>query len=273
MEDQKRKMDGDQQVTSATTFPKEAPPGSHDITIMIMKKVGRIRSFTISYCILFWLSIFLSLYFLFSLFIISHYMDMRYRYRNQSKSLADLEEKYNNMEKGLLKAQQRAANLEAYIESTTHKEEAKDTAPVQMPDIPAEKQSTVTAPEKIIAPASYSVDIEGLDIRKSDPGIVIDFRLTNTSSGTDAVEGYLHIIVSDQYNNYPSIWNSPSREITDGIPSQYRSGERFIIQRFKQYHREFTSESSFGVPARITIIAYDPSGNLILRKEFEVRDA
>lgn len=266
-------MDGDQQVASSTPSPKEASPGSRDITIMIMKKVGRIRSFTISHRILLWLSLFLSLYILSSLFIISRFMDMRYRFRDQSKRLADFEEKYNNMEKDLLRAQQRAANLDAYIESTMHKEGAEGTAPIQTPDITAVQQPSVTVPENVMGQASYSVDIEGLDIRKLDSGIVIDFRLTNTGSGTDAVEGYMHIIVSDQYNNYPSIWNSTSREIKNGIPSQYRSGERFIIQRFKQYHREFTSQSSFGMPARITILAYDPSGNLILMKEYEVQDA
>jgi len=264
-------MDGDQQVASSAQSPKEAAPGSGDITIMIMKKVGRIRSFTISHRILLWLSVCLSLYILLSLFIISRYVDMRYRFRDQFKRLSSFEEKYNNMEKDLLKAQQRAANLEAYIESTMHQEGEAGTITFQPPEIPAVEQPALTAPQ-VVGQASYSVDIEGLDIRKLDSGIVMDFRLTNTGSGTDTVEGYMHIIVSDQYNNYPSIWNSPSRDIKNGIPSQYRSGERFIIQRFKQYHREFTSQSSFGPPARITILAYDPSGNLILMKEYEVQD-
>lgn len=272
MEDQKRELEGDQQVTSSTPSVKEVSSESREITIMIMKKVGKIRSFTISRRVLLWLSVFLSLYILFSLFVISRFMDMRFRFLDQSNRFAEIEEKYKNMEKDLLKAQQRAANLDAYIESTMREEGVEGTPSVQSPDVAAVDRPIVAAPEKVIEQATYSVDIEGLDIRKLDSGVVIDFRLTNTASGNEAVEGYMHIIVSDQYNNYPSVWNSPSREVKNGLPSQYRTGERFIIQRFKQYHREFTSESSFGIPARIKILAYDPSGNLILMKEYEVQD-
>lgn len=265
-------MEGDQQVASSTSSPKETSPGSREITIMIMRKVGRIRSFTISRRALLWLTVFLFLYILFSLFIISRFIDIRYRFRYHSERLADIEEKYNNMEKDLLKAQQRAANLDAYIESTIGRDGEEGTTLVQPADVVAEERPTVTETEKATDQTAKSVDIEGLDIRKLDSGIVIDFRLTNTSSGNEAVEGYMHIIVSDQYNNYPSVWNAPSREVKDGLPLQYRSGERFIIQRFKQYHREFTSESSFGMPALIKILAYDTSGNLILMKEYEVKD-
>jgi len=261
-------MENNQRITSSL---KKNSPGSHEITIMIMGSTGRIRSFTISRRILLWSSLFLSFYILLSLFIISRFVDIRFRFRAQSARLEKIEEKYEGMEKDLLKARQRTINLEAYIESTRKLVEEGSTNTAQPPDVAAVDKSNINAAGKVGEQAPVSVDVEGLDIRRLNSGVVIDFRLVNMASGVGAIEGYMHIIVSDQNNNFPSIWNAPSKEFRNGLPLEFRSGEHFIIQRFKQYHREFTSDSSFGTPARIRILVYDLSGNLIFTKEYEVK--
>ena len=263
-------MEGNQQINSPL---KEDSPKANEITIMIMGNIGKIRSFTVSRRVLLWSSILLLIYILLSLFIIVRFIDVRYRFSMQSEMVKNFKERYNGMEKDLLKAQQRATNLEAYIESTKQKKEDVGTVEVQgAADASADKPAVKTD-EKAGGQTTKSVEIEGLDIRRMDSVVVVDFRLINMTSGDGAVEGYMHIIVSDKNNNFPSVWNAPSRDVRNGLPSEFRSGERFIIQRFKQYHREFTSDGSSGAPASIRILAYDPSGNLILMREYEVKDA
>jgi len=268
VEDQKRGMEGNQRINSSL---KENAPGPHEITIMIMGSIGRIRSFTISRRILLWSSIILVLYSLFSLFIIGRHFSMSSRFRDQSITIKEITEKFEGMEKGLLKAQQRTANLEAYIESTSKQMEAGGTA-ARVQSRPAGDMTVIDMSGERSEQAKRSVDIEGLGIRRLDSGVVLDFRLVSVTSGTGAAEGYLHIIVRDKDGNFPSVWNAPSKEVRNGLPAEFRSGEHFIIQRFKQYHREFTSDGSVGMPAQIRILAYDPSGDIILEKEYEVND-
>jgi hypothetical protein len=262
-------MEGNQRINSSL---KENSPGPREITIMIMGSIGRIRSFTISRRILLWSSIFLSFYILLSLFIISRYISIRSRFREQSVTIEEIKEKYEVMEKDLLKAQQRAVNLEAYIESTRNQKGEDNTVPGQGQAPAALASTAVDASGKGSVQTKLSVDIEGLDIRRLNSAVAIDFRLVNITSGPGAVEGYLHVIVRDKNGNFPLKWNEPSKEVRNGFPAEFRRGEHFIIQRFKQYHREFTSDGSVGMPAHIKILAYDPSGNLILIKEYEVND-
>jgi hypothetical protein len=250
---------------------RENIPGSHEITIMIMGSIGRIRSFTISRRILLWSSIFLFFYILISLFIIGRFIDTRSRYRAKSYRLKEITEKYDVTSKELLKARQYAANLEAYINTTSDQKETGGTIQGEGQAAAGRDRSVSSASTKGSEQTAKSVEIEGLNIRKLNSGVVVDFRLVNMNSGVGAVEGYMHVIVSDKNNNFPSAWNAPSKEVRNGLPSDFRSGEHFIIQRFKQYHREFTSGSS-GMPVSISILAYDPSGALLLKREYEVNN-
>jgi len=261
-------MDRDQQIAQSL---KENSPGSQEITIMIMGSIGRIRSFTVSRRILLWSCLFLFFYTLISLFIINRYVNIRSLYRIQADRLKDVEEKYDGMEKDLLKAQQHAANLELFFKNT----EQKGTGGAIQDEgrtASAMDRSGSNAPGVGNEKTSKSVDIEDLNIRRADSGIVVDFKLVNMDSGERAVEGYMHILVSDKNNNFPSVWNAPSKGIKNGLPSEYRSGEHFVIQRFKQYHREFISDNSTEMPASISILAYDTSGNLIIKRVYEVNN-
>jgi len=260
-------MDSAQRIIS---FLKENASGSHKITITVMGSIGRIRSFTISRRILLGASIFFILYILLSLFIINRFIDVRARYRVLSDKVEKTENNYNEMEKTLLKAQQHAANLEAYIATATEQKEESNTIPGKEPALAAGGKAIITADEKGNKETSKSVDIEGVTLRRLNSGVAIDFRLVNMNSGVGAIEGYMHIIATDKNNNSPQAWNTPSGELKNGLPSDYRSGEHFIIQRFKLYHREFMTDVSFGTPASIRILAYDPSGNLILTRDYEV---
>ena len=268
MEDQKRGMEGNQQITASL---KENSPGSDEITIMIMGNVGRIRSFTISRRILLWASVFLLIYILLSLFVIIRFINVSSRYGALSERLKDINEKYDRMEKDFLEAKQHAANLDAYL-GTREQKEKSSTIQRAVEAVPAGDKPTAVVSEKGNEIKQESVDIEGLNIRRSDKGVVIDFKLVNMNLEETPVEGYVHIIVSNKNNNFPETWNEPSKEIRNGQPSDYRSGEHFTIQRFKQFHREFMSNSVSGTPSSISIQAYNPSGELILKKVYDVNN-
>jgi hypothetical protein len=259
-------MEGNQRINSSM---KETPSGPREITIMIMGSIGRIRSFTISSRILLWSSIILLLYILLSLFIISRHIIISNRFSDQSVAIQEIREKYEAMGKDLLTAQQRAANLEAYIESIGKKSEG-SAALGQGQTSAASGDISGDGAGKSGNQSTAAVDIEDLEIRKLNASLAVDFRLVSKASGTGAIEGYLHIIVMDKNGDFPPAWNAPSKVVQNERPSEFRSGEHFFIQRFKQYHREFASGGAAGMPAKIRILAYDPSGNVILEMEYGV---
>jgi len=115
-----------------------------------------------------------------------------------------------------------------------------------------------------------SVDITDFVIKREDSGMNVDFRLVNTIEAENAVEGYMHIIAMDKGNKYPSGWNNARDELQNGLPVDFRSGQRFFIQRFKSYHRRFNMNSNSELPEAIRVLVYSQSGELLLKKEFEV---
>lgn len=269
MEDQERGMDSNQQVESPQ---KENLPLSNTISIMIMAGIGRICTFTISRRFLMGAALFFLFYILFSIFIISEFFTLRLRHRALSDRFEEVENKYNDIEKDLLHARQRAANFEAYIESIGEQKEERDIIPVEVPQEASAGDKSIGATEIGIEVMTDLVDVEGLTIKKLDTGLSVDFRLTNIDSGIDAIEGFVHIMVYDKNNNLPTIWNSSSRYTEDGLPSDFRSGQRFVIHRFKQYHREFMADNTLGMPETISILAYDTVGNLIFKRDYDVND-
>jgi hypothetical protein len=252
---------------------KENRPGTHEITVMIMGSIGRIRSFTISKRFLLWTSVFLLLYLLISLFLINRYIDIRGHYKDLSENTAKSEEEYEEMKIALATAQQHAVNLEAYIETTKEKPVAAGATDTTAASA-APAKTTASSAEKTGERSAKDVDIEGLSIKRSaSGGIVIDFRLVNMTSGGVGIDGYMHILASDKENNYPQAWTAPSKDVKNGLPTDFKSGEHFFIQRFRQCHREFSPDSTSGAPAHIRVLAYDPSGNLLLNREYEVTNA
>jgi len=264
LEDQRRGMDADQRedqpIREKSLNPKE-------LTIMVIRSVGKMRSFKLSRRTVLWTSLFLLAYILISLYTINRFFDLRNRYNIQSERLERLEKDFNENMRLLTQTKNYVIGLEEYIKNTGNQQGEKPMS-VQKTE---EATEIVDRTDKKI-PLNL-VDIEDAVIQKEESGMSVDFKLVNTIQDASAIEGYIHIIAMDKKNDYPPEWNNNLDRLQDGYPVNFRSGQPFLIQRFRPYHRQFNINSNSDLPKTIRILVYNLSGDLILKKEFEVDNA
>ena len=273
MEDQRRGMGSDQKEIEPI---KERPINPRELTVMVIRSVGKIHSFKISRRIILWTSLIFLAYTLVSLYTLSNFFYLRSRYNVQSEKLEQLEKEHNENLKALNLTKEYVTGLEEYIKKAGdlkiegNQSVQKDDSITKAIDIikmdSDKKDEGKQRPQR-------TVDIKDPIIKKEGSGISVDITLVNTIPEENAIEGYLHIIAMDTKNNFLQEWSNPRDKLENGFPVDFRLGQSFFIQRFKSYHRQFNVSSNSGLPKAIRVLVYDRSGELILKKEFEVDNA
>lgn len=281
MEDHRREMDSDQEEIPAVSEQSFSPK---NLTIMVIRSVGKIRSFKVSRRLLFWAVIFFLAYIIISLYHINSFWDLRYKYRIQLKKLELLEDNLAKDRKRLLQTRQHVAILEDYVQSvqetgkkeSVQEERKKESVQEEIKKAKAEIIDKVEEDAREVEGEEGKrlkvVDIEDIVVQEENSGMRVNFRLVNMQPGETAMEGYIHIIAMDKKNDFPPEWNYANDKLNKGLPINFRRGQPFLIQRFKPYYRTFNLSSKSELPSAIRILVYDRSGSLILEKDFEVRD-
>ena len=263
-------MDNDQKEIGPI---KEKPVYPKELTVMVIRSVGKPYSFKISHRIILWTSLIVIAYMLVSLYTLNRFFFLHRQYNIQSEKLEKLEKEHDNNLKTLNLTKEYVTGLEEYIKNSSdlkrvgnqslQKEEptakAIDIIEADLYKKDRDEQKTLSI-----------VDIKDFVIKKEGSAIVIDFRLVNAMQEQDALEGYLHIIAMDKKGNYLQEWSYPSDTLKDGFPVNFRLGQSFFIQRFKSYHRQFGMSLNSELPKAIRVLVYDRSGKIILKKEFDV---
>lgn len=272
MENQNRGLDSDKKEIPPV---REIPPNPKYLTVMIMRNVGKMRSFRISRRLIFWSSIFIIAYILVSLYLMNSYFDLRYRYNIQSKRLEDLVTDNTKTRKSLVRTKEHVVVLEDYIQDIQ--------APKGTERYPSQQVETVAEAVERMAEDAYVEDekkekpsewvqIEDFVIEGESSGLSVDFKLVNAKRGDDAMEGYIHIIAMDNKKEpYPE-WNDSKDMLKDGLPLNFRRGQPFLIQRFKPYHRSYSKNSNSELPSSIKVLVYDLAGSLLLEKKYNIHE-
>ncbi len=263
-------MDADQKEIGPV---KEKPGYPKELTIMVIRSVGRPFSFKVSNRIILWASLIVIAYILVSLYTINRFFFLHRRYNIQSEKLEKLEKEHDYNLKALNLTKEYVTGLEEYIKSSSSLKRA-ENQPLQKEE-PTAKAIDKTGTDLYKKDQDEKktpsiVDINDVVIKKEGSAIILDFRLVNATREQYAIEGYLHVIAMDKKGNYPQEWSYPRDTLKDGFPVDFRLGQSFFIQRFKSYHRQFSMNSNSELPKAIRLLVYDRSGVLTLKKEFEV---
>jgi hypothetical protein len=190
--------------------------------------------------------------------------------------LSSLETDNDKTGKQLLQTRQHVAILEDYIENLQVRQE-----PVKAPSNSKQQSlpeiiDRITMEEydenSLVSKSSKVVKVEDFIAKEADTEMSIDFKLVNTLPEEIAMEGYIHIIPTDEEGNLFSEWNYTTGMLKDGYPQNFRRGQPFLIQRFKPYHRIFTYNPNSELPSAIRILVYDKEGKKILENEYKVDD-
>jgi len=222
------------------------------LTVMIFKSVGKVRTFKISSHFILWVSLFFVFYIVVTIFLTNAFIN----YYRQNRILADENAELRAMliktKKSLEESKQHIALLDDYI---TQK---KDQNPRSLVTVDHAESSLTTL-----------VDIDELKIERNQSTINVDFRIINKQLNEEPIGGYIFVFARIKDSDKSEVWVYPNSQLKDGLPVNYRNGQRFFIQRFKSISSTYTLSKSINRPLIFEIFVYDRNGTLILRKIVE----
>lgn len=248
MENQERDvgpvMNGEKEITRRSSNKER-------LTIMIFKKVGKVRTFEISPLLLLCASLFFLFYIIVTIYFTSKYFDTLWMNKMQTAKIAELSRELNKTKKSLERSEHHVALLDDYI---------KEKSPEPMSSTGGYIESS----------SPKLVSIEELKIRRDRSTIDVTFRIKNRQLNEEPIGGYIFLLTSIKDSDQSEVWVYPSSPLKDGLPANYRRGHRFLIQRFKTISSQYKLSRSIDKPLILEIVVYDRNGELILKKVIEV---
>jgi hypothetical protein len=253
---------------------KEKGRQENRFTVMIMRGVGGVHSFKISPRLLYLTSVFFLVFVVVSILVINNYLSLRRINAHQSQIIRGLGEENVKGKKKLDRSKEHILLLENYVLNLEERSKLEESPPAPQENaekaVPAEMEEKGARPETEIR--AEVVDIRDIVIQKEGTRMTVNFKLVNLNPGENAVGGYVHIIARNMRSRPPLEWSYPDEELKKGVPTNYRRGKPFLIQRFKPMNAKFMAGTISEMPSAIRVLVYDQSGVLVLEKEFEVND-
>ena len=256
MENQERDMVPDTKGKEEIARPSKS---KERLTIMIFKEVGRVKTFRISARVLLWAFLFLIFYIVATILITNAYLSYFYPFGStgmdqiQAEEIAKLSKELVKTTNNLERSKQHIALLEDYIKE----EKEQGPEPVSTGDY------TESSSPKIVG-------IEELKVKRDRSTINVAFKIVNRQSNEGPIGGYIFILASMRDSDQSEAWVYPSSRLKDGLPVNYKLGQRFFIQRFKYISNRYTLSKSTNKPLILEILVYDRDGKLVLKKVVEV---
>lgn len=276
MEDQERDVaspaNGAHKLKGKTSRPS-------DLTVMILGKVGKSRSFKISSRIFFWACLFFVAYIITSVLVFNGYFSELRSKRSQQGFLDQLQREIKDTKKELHISKQHLVLLEkaVYEMSASLEKPAKTAIPETTVPKKSKPEVETAFTEKIEKASQASVydivDIKDLETRREETMLKVNFKLVNVHQDESPVSGYVHIIAMNKDAHPPQLWTYPKVTLKNGLPVNYKRGQLFFIKRFKTIRGEYYIDSETEYPSAVKVVVYDHPGTLIFQKEFEVKNA
>jgi len=254
---------------------KDKAPEKDPITIMIMRSVGRVRSFKISIPFLYLGAVFILLNITATIYFGNRFFHLRHKKSTQAERIKELEDEASKNLKTIHRNQQHMAILEEYIRNLESPKEQRagsnksiilprgSASPAPEPAKVNESKPPDTLPTQV-------VDIKDVDIKREGSELTVNFRVVNLRELDNPIGGYIHMIAVGKDGFSPSAWTFPNEELRDGVPTDFRRGQLFLIQRYKPIEGNFYLSENADPPSAVKVLVYNQTGILLLAKEFEV---
>ncbi len=222
------------------------------LTVMIFRGADRVRRFKISAHFLFWASLFFVAYLIATIFLTNLFIDYYRKNRILANENAELRTIFIKTKKSLEESKQHSALLEDYITGKSD----------QSPRPLSKGDHTESSLPNL-------VDIDELTVERNKSTIIVDFRIINKQANEEPIGGYIFVLASIKDSDKSEVWVYPNSQLKDGLPVNYRSGQRFFIHNFKSVSSKYTISKAINRPLLFEILAYDRDGKLILKKVIE----
>ena len=268
MEDQKGGVASPEKAS-----PVGGPVRKSRLTVMIMGNVGRVFSFQISPRLFVGSLILFIAYIVFSLFIVNSHLQLRWVSNQDREKYSRLEDEHAANKKIMNRSRQQITLLEEYIRQIEEGSEGSGIG--RKEQVRSNGETTplqAVLPEKVTK-APEVVDVTDMVIQKEGSGMSITLKIVNVQAGEGPVGGYIHLIASDKKSVPPKEWPYPLEKIEKSMPVNYRKGQIFLIQKFKQIRARLNLGTPSESPSSLKVLVYDQSGEIILEKEMDITQA
>jgi len=246
-------------------------------SVMIVRGLGKVRSFNISSRLLFWATVVFVLYMIFSAVAISRYFGELRSNTVQLDLLQQLQNEIEDTKRTLYRARQRLKFLEDYIGNSEGKQQkqVESLGPEIINPLPTEpviQEETLERPDEA-DPAESVVDIKNLTTKRSGGRLSVKFRLIKIKPDGNQIKGYIFIIAANRESDPPQLWTYPKAALKNGEPVNYKHGEFFKVRNYRIIQGKYFLDSETETPSFLKILIYDESGKLVLKKEFSIEKA
>lgn len=225
---------------------------SKRLTVMVFKSVGKIRSFEISSRLLAWASLFIIFYIIATIVLTNIFIDYYQKNKMLLNENSGLRKILVKTKKSLEESKQHIALLDKYIREK--KEQGRETPPAE---------------EHVEPVLSELVDVDELNIERQESNITVDFKIINKQLNEQPVGGYIFVLARIKYSDKSDVLVYPDSKLKDGLPENYKNGQRFLIQNFKLISVQYAFSNSKDRVFIFEILVYDTEGTLIFKKSVE----
>jgi len=250
---------------------------SSSFTVMISRGLGKVRSFNISSRLLLWSTVVFMLYLVFSTVAITRYFGELRSNTVQLALLQDLQNEIEGTKKTLYRAKQRLKLLEDHIGNSQGKQE-KQTESLEPGDInpaptkPVIQEETFTKPDEA-DPVEPVIEIRNLTTKSRGGRLSVKFRLVKIMPDRNQIKGYIFMIAANNESDSPQLWTYPRAALKNGEPINYKQGEFFKVRNYRIIRGKYFLDSETETPSLLSILVYDESGKLMLKKDFSIEKA
>lgn len=263
-------------MSSPQAKPQRQKKRSSDssFSVMIARGLGKVRSFNISSRLLFWATVVFVLYMVFSAVAISRYFGELRSNTVQLKFLQQLQNEIEATKRTLYQARQHLKFLEDYIGNSEGKQEKQVESPGPeiinpVPTNPVIQEETLERPDEA-NPVEPVVDIKNLTTKRRGERLSVKFRLIKIRPDRDPIKGYIFMIAANSESDPPQLWTHPRAALKNGEPINYKHGEFFKVRNYRIIRGKYFLDSKTETLSLLTILVYDESGKLILKKEVSI---
>lgn len=254
------------------TVGQEIPPvkktrlRERSLTVMVMGKVGKVRSFRLSRRLLFLALLFFAAYIPFSAYLVNRYFDLSHENRSRQRHIERLEKELSQSAIALSRSKEHILFLEDYVLQV----EPPDERASRPPKPQAKKAGDVDgsrADSRVEGMTKEIVSVEDLVLEKRGDVLEVDFKVVNLLPDDTTVGGYVHLTAKKEGGATRLDWTYPQVKRVDGLPEDFRRGQMFLIQRFKPIQGLLPLGSGPDAPSVLEILVYDQAGEILLQKE------
>ena len=251
-----------------TPASKTNAPHERSLTVIVMGRLGKVRTFQISRSLLIWASLFLAAFVVFSIVAINGYLGLKDENYALLDNMEILEREFEKGGKALQKSKKHISFLEEYIRLA--EERSGTVSPPGIPSSQGKRSEPAGKTPSSAKSVGEWIQVKDVLLEKERANLSVSVRLTGTQPGDRPVGGYVHIIAENNKSDPPRFWAYPQQKLVNGIPENFRRGRLFSMTKHKLIQGTIHIGSDSPYPSAVKVLIYDEAGTIIKEGFFEV---